>query len=167
MFEKKSLARRVAPEPFGLLRQMTGLDRMFDDPWTMFRWPSVEIAADARLWAPKVDVLTKDNQLITRIDLPGMTKEDVQVEVADGYLTLSGERKRETKTDKDNVYREEREYGSFYRTVPLPDGVKTEDVKATFANGVLEVAVPLPKAVVEPNSRKIPIQDAAPAKTAA
>ena len=165
MFEKKSLTRRQ--EPLNLLRQMTAeLDSMFDEPWTLFRWPSADMASpDAPVWAPKVDVMTKDGKLVTRVDLPGMKKDDVRVEVADGYLTLSGERKKETKEEKDNVYREEREYGSFCRTVPLPKGVKADDVKATFNNGVLEVSVPLPAAAPS-NGRKIPIQDTAPAPAA-
>jgi HSP20 family protein len=171
MFEKKSLATRRQQEPFNVLRQMTSeLDRMFDEPWTLFRWPSADLASpDAPIWAPKVDVVTKDGKLVTRVDLPGMKKEDVFVEVQDGYLMLSGERTKETKEEKDDVYREEREYGSFCRTVPLPKGVKADDVKATFNNGVLEVSVPLPAAAPS-NGRKIPIQDtaAAPAaKTAA
>ena len=168
MFEKKSLMSRRRQEPLNLLRQMTSeLDRMFDEPWTLFRLPSADAALpDAPIWAPKVDVVTKDNTLVTRVDLPGMKKEDVTVEVEDGFLTLSGVRKKETKEEKANVYREEREYGSFCRSVPLPQGVKADDVKATFNNGVLEVTVPLPAAVV-PAGRKIPIQDTAPAKTAA
>lgn len=157
MNQNKPLAK--AANPFGLLRQMTSeLDRMFDDPWTL-RWPALKIEKD--MWAPKVDVLEKDNRLITRVDLPGVKKEDVTVEVADGQLTLSGERKHETEYKKDgNVYRSECEYGSFYRTVPLPQGVKPEDVKATFANGVLEVSLPLPAQAVT-NGKKIPIQSAA------
>jgi HSP20 family protein len=167
MFEKKSLAPRRPAEPFNVLRQMTTeLDRMFDEPWTLFRWPSAELATNRPMWAPKVDVMTKDNTLITRVDLPGMKKDDVSVEVEDGYLTLSGERKKEFKEDKDNVYREEREYGSFCRTVPLPSGVKAEDVKATFVNGVLEVLVPLPTAS-QSNGRKVPILEAAASKAAA
>ena len=166
MFEKDSLMRRRPREPFGLLREMT--DSMLDEPWTLFRWPLAETALpDAPFWAPKVDVVTKNNQLIARVDLPGMQKDDVLVEVADGRLVLSGERKKETKEEKDNVYREEREYGSFYRSVPLPKGVKAEDVKASFANGVLEVRVPLPSASTQANARKIPIADGVPAKTAA
>ena len=86
----------------------------------------------------------KDNRLVTRVDFPGLKKEDVKVEVTDGHLALSGERKRETEEKKDTFYRSEREYGSFCRTVPLPEGVKLEDIKATFADGVLEVSVPLP-----------------------
>ena len=165
MFEKKSLAKRE--EPFNLLRQMTTeLDRVFDEPWTFMRWPTMEITNGAA-WAPKVDVVTKDNQLITRVDLPGMTKDDVLVQVEDGMLTMSGERKKETKEEKDNVYREEREYGSFCRTVPLPKGVKAEDVKATFTNGVLEVTLPLPAAAIEPKAKKIAIADGNAAATKA
>lgn len=167
MFEKKSLLSRRRQEPLNLLRQMTSeLDRMFDEPWTLLRSSTDLGAPDVPIWAPKVDVVTKDNKLVTRVDLPGMKKEDVVVEIEDGFLTLSGERKKEIKEEKDNVYREEREFGSFSRTVPLPKGVKAEDVNATFNNGVLEVTVPLP-ASPAPNGRKVPIQDAAPAKTAA
>jgi len=157
MNEKKALAK--AASPFGLLRQMTAeLDRVFDDPWTR-RWPGVRI--EDRMWAPKVDVVEKDNRLITRVDLPGVKKEDVSVEVTDGQLILSGERKSETEKKNDgNVYRAECQYGSFYRAVPLPEGVKPEDVKATFANGVLEVSLPLP-APAKTIGKKIPIQSAA------
>jgi len=164
MFEKKSIAKRPS-EPFNVLRQMTTeLDRMFDEPWTL--WPMSDIAEAGPTWAPKIDVLTKNNLLITRVDLPGLKKEDVSVEVEDGYLTLSGARHKEVKEDNHNVYREEREYGSFLRTVPLPKGVKTEDVKAVFADGVLEVSVPLPPE--EPaKGHKVAIQDAATAKKAA
>ena len=167
MSEKKSLVSRRRQEPLNLLRQMTSeLDRMFDEPWTLFRPSSELLSTDAPMWAPKVDVVTKDNTLVTRVDLPGMKKEDVLVEVQDGYLTLSGERKKELKEEDANFYREEREYGSFCRSIPLPKGIKAEDVKATFNNGVLEVMVPL-AAAEKSNGRKIPIQDAAPAKSAA
>jgi HSP20 family protein len=168
MFEKKSLAKR-REEPFNLLRQMTTeLDRVFDEPWNLFRWPvEFEFKDDMAAWAPKVDVVTKDQKLITRVDLPGMKKDDVQVEVQDGLLMLSGERKKETKEEKDNVYREEREYGSFCRTIPLPKGVKADDVKASFNNGVLEVTVPLPPAAVEATAKKIAITDGTTAATKA
>lgn len=157
MNDQKSLAK-APPGPFELLRQMTSeLDRMFEDPWAL-RWPAPqhEIAA---VWSPKVDVFEKDNRMVTRIDLPGVKKDDVTVEVGDGQLKMFGERKNET-TEKDkSFYRCERDYGSFYRAVPLPAGVKPEDVKATFDNGVLEVSVPIP-AAAKPNGQKIPIQEA-------
>jgi HSP20 family protein len=156
-------------DPFAMLRQITSdLDRMFDD------WPSVRQPFFARFgtsapapWFPKIDVFERDNRLVTRVDLPGMKKEDVSVEVSDGHLTLSGERKRETEETKDQMYRAEREYGSFYRTIPLPDGVKLEHIKATFADGVLEVSVPL-AATAAPEVKKVPIDGPpAAAKSAA
>jgi len=155
--------------PFALLRHLSSdLDRMFDD-WSSFRRPVF-----ARLgtpepapWFPKVDVVQRADRLITRVDLPGMKKEDVSVEVVDGLLTLSGERKRESEEKKEQMFRIEREYGSFYRTVPLPEGVKADDIKATFADGVLEVSMPLP-VLLKAEPQKVLIDEPPkPAKTAA
>jgi len=162
---------RGARNPFALLRQMTAeLDRAFDEPfWPSFRFPAMRTieGAHAEAWAPKVDVFEKDNRFVTRVDLPGVKKEDVTVEVTDGHLALSGKRTREKEEKKDNVYRTEREYGQFYRAVPLPEGVTLEDIKATFADGVLEVSVPLPVRP-QPAVQKIEIQEPAKGvKTAA
>jgi HSP20 family protein len=134
------------------------LDRVYDD-WP-FRLPSFRAAglSGAATWSPKIEVIEKNNRLVTRVDLPGMKKEDVSVEVADGYLALSGERKRETEEKKDDFYHSEREYGSFYRTVPLPEGVKIEDVEATFSDGVLEVSIPL-TARPEAKVTKVQVED--------
>lgn len=155
-------------DPFALLRQMTSeLDRVFDD-WQLFRGPALpERTADTVSWSPKIDVIERNNRMVTRVDLPGMTKKDVSVEVKDGYLMLSGERKRESEETKGNWYRSEREYGRFYRAVPLPDGVKTADVKASFIDGVLEVSFPVP-ARLEAKPMKIEIEEPAkPVKSAA
>jgi HSP20 family protein len=139
------------------------LDRAFDD-WPWFRVPSLGMAAtsEPRAWSPKIDVFERENRLVTRVDLPGVKKEDVAVEVTDGHLTLSGERKREAEEKKDNLYRIEREYGTFFRAVPLPEGVKLEDVKATFADGVLEVSVPMPSRP-DATVRKVQIEERKPA----
>src|SRR5688500_1624456 len=98
MFDKKGTLSptRGARDPFAMLRQMTSeLDRVFDDwpmPWRPFR----QLAAnDPVAWAPKIDVFERDNRLVTRIDLPGMKKEEISVEVTDGTLLLRGERRRE------------------------------------------------------------------------
>ena len=166
MFERKRssmIPARVSRDPFTMLRQMmSSFDRAFEDLPT-FGEPTTEVAG----WYPRIDVLERDKRLVTRIDLPGMKKEDVNVEVTDGQLVISGERRRESEETRENVYRTEREYGSFYRAVPLPDGCKLEDVQATFANGVLEVSVPLP---VQPRAEvhKVKIEEPAPtAMTAA
>jgi HSP20 family protein len=167
MAEKKdtALARgRAARDPFALLRQMTSeLDRVFEQPFgTGFHWPSLRAFAfpDGESWAPQIDVFERDNRLVTKVDLPGLKKEDVKVEVTDGHLSISGERKSETEEEKHNVYRCERSYGSFYRAVPLPEGAKLEDVKATFTDGVLEVSVPLP-AKAEAKPRTVQIEEPA------
>ena len=153
-----------------LLRQMTSdLERMFDTPFgTGFRWPSFRRLAftNGANWAPEIDVFARDNRLVTKVDLPGLKKEDVKVEVSDGYLSISGERKAESEETRDDVYRCERSYGSFYRAVPLPEGAKLEDVKATFANGVLEVSVPLP-AKGETKPHTVTIEDGARSGTKA
>ena len=125
---------RGSRDPFAVLRQMTSeFDRAFED-WRSSRWPFFGRLASAEppAWAPKIDVFERDNRLVTRVDLPGMKKDDVKIEVTDGYLAISGERKRETEERTDNVYRAECEYGSFYRAIQLPDGVSAEDVKATL-----------------------------------
>ena len=169
MFTKKptGLVRAAAArDPFAMLRTMAAeFDRMFDEA----AWPSAGIPAvpEAASWTPGIDVFEKDGRLVTKIDLPGMKKDDVKVEVTDGQLTISGERKRESEEKKKGFYRAEREYGSFYRAVPLPDGVKLDDIKASFADGVLEVSVLMP---VRPEAQKrtVEIQEpAAPAKSAA
>jgi HSP20 family protein len=126
-------------DPFALLRHMTtDFDRRWNAPFRAFA------SQEPFEWSPMIDVFERDKRLVTRVDLPGLKKEDVKVEVADGNLTISGERKREFEDTRENMYRCEREYGSFFRTVPLPDGAKVDDVKATFTDGVLEVSIPLP-----------------------
>lgn len=152
----------------GLLRQMTSeFDRMFDEPFWPFRWPVRAFNAPTVAgWSPEIDVFEKDNRLITRIDLPGMKKEDVKVEVTDGHLAISGERRSEAEEERENYHRCEREYGTFFRTVPLPAGVTFDDVKATFSDGVLEVSVPLP-AKAESTVRRVAIQEPPKAAKAA
>jgi HSP20 family protein len=168
MFKDK-LIRATGRDPLAALRQVTSeMDRFFDE----FAWPAAWPALRLRptefvTWTPRIDVFEKDNRLFTKVELPGLKREEVKVEVAGGYLMISGERKRETEENKKNFYRSECEYGSFYRAVPLPEGVKPEDVTATFADGVLEVSVPLP-ATAKPAPRAIEIQEPVKAaKTAA
>jgi HSP20 family protein len=158
-------------DPFAMLRQMTSeFDRLFGESLgPALRWPAVrtERARSGFTWAPGIDVFEKDGRLVTKVDLPGTKKEDVKVEVTDGHLVISGERKSEAEEKKDQFYHCEREYGSFFRAVPLPDGVKIDDITATFTDGVLEVSVPLP-VKAEQGARRVEIQEsAAPAKKTA
>lgn len=171
MAKKETALAPSHRDPFALMRQMMSeLDRSFEEsPWSSLRWPSLRWGAisETAAWSPRIDVFEKDHRLVTRIDLPGMKKEDVKVEVTDGQLAISGERKHEAEEKGEQFYRSEREYGSFYRAVPLPEGAKVEDVKATFTDGVLEVSVPLP-ARPDAKVRTVEIQEPAKAvKTAA
>lgn len=160
---------RAFRDPFTTLRHFTSdFDRFFEDPFMAFRRPAFKTPhfLEPTNWMPEIDVFEKDNRLFTKIDLPGMKKEDVKVEVTDGQLAISGERKSEVEETKENFYRCEREYGSFHRTVPLPEGVKVEDIKATFIDGVLEVSVPLP-AKIEARVHKVNIEEPVKAAKAA
>jgi HSP20 family protein len=145
----------------GELSLLSELDRVFDRPFFEpgFAWPTFRslLKTEGTKWMPEVDVFERDHALVTKIDLPGMKTEDIKVEVTAGHLAISGERKRETEETKGNMYRCERAYGSFYRVVPLPQGVKSEDVKAVFNDGVLEVTMPLP-AKPESAARQVPIE---------
>jgi HSP20 family protein len=159
--ETELVPNRFVRDPFELMREMTSdFDRWFGEPARpFFRWPSLRRRATEEIgWSPEIDVFEKDNRLVTKIDLPGMKKDDVKVEVTDGQLAISGERKHETEEKGKEFYRCEREYGSFYRSVPLPEGANVDDVKATFTDGVLEVSVPLP-ARSEAKVRSVEIQE--------
>ena len=154
--KETSLAPRQTADPFALLRQVAAdFDKFFAGTgWPVFRNLKTETAA----WYPGLDVYEKDNKLVAKMDLPGVKKEDVKIEFIDGQLTISGERKHEFEEKKENYYRCEREAGSFLRTVPLPEGVKADQVAATFHDGVLEVTIPLP-AAVKPAAQKIAINE--------
>ena len=166
--EPALMRKEGSRDPLTTLRKMTTeFERMFEEPGWPFQWPFFALRPfEATTWSPGIDVFEKGNRLVTRLDLPGVTKENLKVELTDGMLTISGERKNETEEKTENFYRREREHGTFYRTVPLPDGVKFEEVKATFAGGVLEVSVPLP-AKVEPKARTVEIEGAEKAVMAA
>ena len=158
--KEAALARRpAARDPFSLLRQMTSeFEEFFPESFSrrpFFRPPaSLEKAA----WFPRIDVFERDNRLVTKIDLPGLKKENVKVEITDANLVISGERESEAEETKEEFYRCEREFGSFYRAVPLPEGARAEDVRATFLDGVLEVSVPIPVKAA-PQVQKVEIQE--------
>ena len=107
-----------------------------------------------RSWMPAVDVWETDNELVYAFDLPGISEDEVSVEYDDGALTISGKRERTEQTEDDRFYRYERRFGSFSRTVGLPQGVEEDAIRADYRNGVLEIHVPKPEA---PKPRRIQI----------
>ena len=114
--------------------------------WSPFRAPRVEWQT-APAWAPRVDVFEKGDDLVVKAELPGVKKEDIDVELEQDSLILRGERHEEHEVRNEQIYRSERSYGGFYRRLPVPEGVRPNQIHASFADGVLEVRMPKPKEV--------------------
>ena len=139
----------LASTPFQFMKRFgEEMDRLFGDFGFGSGWltPTIERGLGQGLWSPQVEMFERDGQLVVRADLPGLTKDDVNVELADDGITIEGERRSETEENAPGFYRSERSYGKFYRRLPLPEGVKAENADATFNNGVLEITMEAPKA---------------------
>jgi HSP20 family protein len=157
------LSRRypIRSNPFGMLERFADeVDRMFEDFGLGRGFGRMSSATGMVTWAPQVDVSQNNNELTIRVDLPGMNKEDVKVDVTDDAVTIQGERRREHEEEKGGVFRSERSYGSFYRVIPLPDGAITDQAKAAFKNGVLEIKLPAPPEQVS-RGRRLEISEGA------
>jgi HSP20 family protein len=147
--------------PFALMRRFTEeMDRMFEDFGMGGNLPATQSTGGpwqgTGFFAPQVEVFEREGQLVVRADLPGLTKDDVRVEVTDNGVLLEGERRYEHEENQEGVYRSERSYGSFRRLVPLPEGVNAENAEATFKNGVLEITMQAPQQ--QTRRRQIEIQ---------
>lgn len=136
-----SLQRREfgAAHPFALMDQMAEeMDRAFD---RMFRGWGLPRRHEGGSWSPRVEAYQHGDRFIVHADLPGLKKDDVHVELTEDAITIQGERRDEREEQREGYYQSEREYGQFYRTVPLPDGVITDSAQANFKDGVLEVTM--------------------------
>jgi HSP20 family protein len=111
-------------------------------------------AAQMRRWLPAMDLVETDDDFVLRVDLPGLSEEDVKIELEDNVLTISGERKAEHEERQEGYYRVERASGAFARSLTLPEGVDPSGVTANFDRGVLEVRIPKPE---ERKPRKVAI----------
>ena len=118
------------------------MNRLFN---TVFDSPATA-GGTMRRWMPAMDLLESGDAFVLRADLPGMSEEDVSIELEDNVLTLSGERKTEHEDRREGFYRVERAFGAFSRSLTLPRGVDADAVAATFDKGVLEVRIPKPEA---------------------
>src|SRR5215210_1227944 len=98
-----------------------------------------------RSWVPAVDVWETDSDVVYAFDLPGIPEDKISIDFQDGALTVSAEREREQQIADDRFYRYERRYGTFSRSLGLPQGVSEEDVAADYKNGVLEIHVRKPE----------------------
>ena len=140
--ETRPEAREIAPwRPWReVARMQREMDRLFDDmrPW----WPARLAARRFAVDAPAVDVYEEKDAIVVKAELPGMSKENIQVSVEEGALTIRGEKKREEKIEEKDYAYQERSYGAFTRTIGLPAAVKADQVTAQFKHGVLEVRLP-------------------------
>jgi len=126
------------------LRELTTLqnemNRLFN---AAFDAPSGD--APLRRWMPAMDLVETDEHFVLRADLPGLSEEDVKIELEDSVLTVSGERRAEHEQRKEGYHRVERAFGAFSRTLTLPEGVDGDAITASFDKGVLEVRIPKPE----------------------
>jgi HSP20 family protein len=118
------------------------MNRLFN---TVFDTPSGGNSGTLRRWMPAMDLLESGDHFVLRADLPGLSEEDVKIELEDSTLTISGERKSEHESDREGYHRVERAFGAFQRSLTLPKGVDPEAVTARFDRGVLEVRIPKPE----------------------
>jgi HSP20 family protein len=122
-----------------LVPGQTDIDRIFD---AFFGTRPAN--GPAGRWVPAIDLVETDEHLVLKADLPGLDSDDVEIEINDGVLTVSGERKTEHEERKEGYHRVERSYGGFSRSLSLPKGIDAEQVEASFDRGVLEVRIPKP-----------------------
>jgi HSP20 family protein len=152
--------------PFAWMRQMQDqLDRAFNGLWSgsgTSSWTPDPVFGQSD-WSPAIDVFQRGNDLVIRADVPGLTKDDITVDIADDQLTIRGERRFDHEEERDGVFRSERSYGSFCRVVPLPQGAIADSAKATFNSGVLEIVVQAPSFDVR-RGRRIEIREGAEKK---
>ena len=149
--------------PFSLMRRFSEeMDRLFGDfgfGGSLATGVGREFGRLANLegamWLPQVEAFEREGNLIVRADLPGLTKDDINVDITDDAIKIRGERRQEKEENEAGYYRSERSYGSFYREIPLPGGVNADEAKASFSNGVLEITMPAPAR--QSASRKIEI----------
>ena len=138
------------PKPMNVFDDMdTMIHSFFNTDWN---FP----VRDTRNWSPAVDVKETDNLFILTADIPGLTKKDIKVNVADGKLSISGERTYETDQENDNYHYRERRFGTFDRSFKLPDTVDEEKISASFKIGILNVSLPKHENIL-PKEREIKV----------
>lgn len=139
--------------PFSLMRRMTEeMDRLIQGS------AQEREGGGLAAWSPAIEVSERDGKYNVRAELPGLSPQEVKIEVANDELVIQGERKYEHEENEGGWRRTERQYGAFYRTIPLPEGADVEHANARFQNGLLEVSIPVPQQ--KQNRRTIPIEGA-------
>lgn len=164
----------VSTSPFSMVRRfMDEMDRVFSDffsdfgfrtpsilapltPLTLTPFPSLS-RLETAVWSPVIETFERDGRLVFRAELPGLDKDDVNVEIDGDQLVISGERTESEEQRRGGRVYSERCYGAFERRITLPEGCDLEDVEASFENGVLEVSIPTPEEA-KPQRKRIQIK---------
>ena len=146
--EEKAVAKKKPSEIVSRVEDIEHwMERFMDDMWRRpfpsllgrDRWLPIRPLS---IRMPSIDVYEEKDSVVVKAELPGMTKEDIEVNLTGEHLTIKGEKKEDKEVKEDDYYRRERSYGSFMRTVTLPCEVKSEEIKASFKDGVLEIQMP-------------------------
>ena len=141
---------KLQPKPINVFDDMDSMiHSLFNTDWN---FP----ARNTQDWSPAVDVKETDNSFLLSADIPGLTKKDVKVSVANGKLTVSGERAFQTDQESDNYHYRERRFGTFDRSFNLPENVDEEKISASFKNGILNVTIPKHENIL-PKEREIKV----------
>jgi HSP20 family protein len=125
-------------------RELQSIQQEMNRLFGTFVDPQSGVDGGGRRWVPATDLVEEGDHYVLRADVPGVSEDDVKVELEDNVLTISGERKSEHEQRKNGYYRIERASGRFARSLTLPEGVDAASIKARFENGVLEVSIPKP-----------------------
>jgi len=160
----KKESREVAKaEPSFALSPFEEMGRFFDEalhrPFSFLgpsMWPRMRMPEMDEI-QPSIDIFEEGENVVIKAEIPGMKKEDIEVTLTDDMITISGEKKKEEKTEKKNYFKLERSYGSFCRSFHLPQKVQTDKAKANFKGGVLEIKIPETEDSNK-KEKKIPIQ---------
>lgn len=136
---KKESREMSAADPFRPLQQR--LNRMFEEAFIPFAFPTGENLA-ITTWAPSCDIYETNNEIVLKAELPGVKKEDLKVNLENNILTITGERKFEEETKRENYHRIEQSYGEFLRSFRLPTGIDAKMIAAEFKDGMLRVTLP-------------------------
>ena len=160
------MTRAFMSNPFAFADAMSQeMDRLFSTAGGDLMTTGRQTGGGARgrgptQWVPAMEIRQRDDALVIHADLPGLKPDDVQVELENGVLTISGERQDSSEDRQEGRYHSERSYGAFSRSIALPDNVDEDQVNARFENGVLEVTVPTPQQQQQ-RGRRVPIQSGA------
>ena len=157
----KGLKELVMRERTRHLPPLYDIERWFEEAWkkpfSLFSpsiWPDMRTVERYEI-SPNVDIFEEGNEIVMNADLPGLKKEDIKIDLSENILTITGEKKRKEKFEREDYYRYERAFGSFIRRFELPHDMDVEKIKANFEDGVLELRIPIKEA--EKKHKKIVI----------